>query len=368
VKTVFFGYPARPDLLRETLNNAALAIDRDIPDVRCQTWESLKIGGKLVISPILAAIDAAEVAIFEVTQLNENVMFELGYAIGSRTKIWLLRDPSEKAAERDWKKMSTLATVGFAPYANSEHIRVAYRKERPDEQKTSIFDEEIAPVLEPLSTPALFYIQNLHDNEAARALTRRVYDEEKQGLRVITADPRESAVMPLAWYGQQIYASSAVIAHFEAPTKSGAEIHNARCALIAGLARGMGRPLLMLAQLQYLAPIDYKDLLYIYGTAEYAVSYSDTWLTKNLASAYAEIKTGTLRASRLQLSTELKSLRFGDHVAENEADVLVEYFLETPAFDDVVAKRRQCSLGAKALENRQTFFRPLRGYARTNGI
>lgn len=334
-------------MLRETLHNAARLIDRSVPEVTCSTWESLKVGGKLVITPILAAIDGARVAVFEVTELNENVMFELGYAIGSKSAVWLLRDPTEKHASPKWDKMRTLTTVGFSPYANSEHIKVAFIKDRPDLQNYTIYEDVIEPSLEPRSTPALFYIRSLHETEAASALTRRVHEEERQGLRVITADPNESAVLPLAWYAQQIYAASGVVVHFESPKRQDAEVHNARCALIAGLAKGMGQPLLMLAQEEYLSPVDYRDLLYIYGTARYCVSHTDGWLTRVLEPAYQEIRAGKVRASRLQLSTELKSLRFGDHVAENEADVLTEYFLETPAFDEVIARKTTVFVGRK---------------------
>jgi putative transposon-encoded protein len=50
---------------------------------------------------------------------------------------------------------------------------------------------------------------------------------------------------------------------------------------------------------------------------------------------------------KLRLVTELRGLRFGDHVAENEADDLADYFIETAAFDEVIASRNTLFIGRK---------------------
>jgi hypothetical protein len=49
----------------------------------------------------------------------------------------------------------------------------------------------------------------------------------------------------------------------------------------------------------------------------------------------------------VRLSTELRTLRFGEHVAENEVDILSEYFLPTAAFDDVISERNTLFIGRK---------------------
>ncbi len=324
---------------------AAARIERG--GVRCRTWEQLDVSGGLIISEILAAIRSSDVAVFEITNLNHNVMFELGFAIGSRSKIWVLRDTSFVDAERVWKQMRTLTTVGYTGYTNSEEISQAFFAERPDYRDRTIYDDMIGPILQPEHEPSVFYVRSLYDTDAARSLTRRIHGEEKRAIRVVEADPRESSHYPIGWYAQQIYAASGVLAHFDDPERVGSDVHNARSALVAGVALGMDKPLLMLAAETYSAPIDYRDLLYVYRTADRCVTRADSWLTDVLSSAYTRLGEVARRESRLRLATELRSLRLGEHVAENESDVLPEYFVRTAAYEEVLRRRTTVFVGRK---------------------
>lgn len=333
-------------MLRETVANAARRIG-ETAGVNARTWEDLKVGGKFIVSEIIRAIDAADVAVFEVTDLNQNVMFELGYAIGSEKRVWLLRDTTDELADRRWKQVRVLATVGYTPYTNSDDIRVSFLRERPYQGGQTIFEEAIAPSLQPALFASLLYVTSPHNSEAERDLRRRVQQETRNGLSVMVEDAAESAVQPLTWYAQQIYGAAATIVHFVSPRRRESDVHNARSAFVAGLAHGMQIPLLMVAQEEYPAPIDYQDLLYVYKTARDCVSYVDRWLTSNLSGAHSEQRDVEVRKRRLHLATELRSLRLGDHVAEKEADVLYEYFVETAAFDEVLASKAMIFVGRK---------------------
>ena len=178
-------------------------------------------------------------------------------------------------------------------------------------------------------------------------MTRRVRREEGDGTRCTVADPEESAVRSLSWYAQSIYSSAAVVAHFCSPTRYGAEIHNARCALIAGLARGMQKPLLMLADGDYMAPIDYRDLLFIYTNAQDCLRTADDWLTANLPGIDERRRASRLPPAGTSLEVELRSLRLGDPVAENEAEELSEYFVETSSFREVLERKATVFVGRK---------------------
>src|ERR1700730_17155736 len=92
--TVFFGYPSKPSMRADTIRDGSntLQARKLITAVR---WEELKVAGRYVIHHIQAAIKSADVAGFDVTKINHNVMFELGFAIGANRKIWLFRDISD---------------------------------------------------------------------------------------------------------------------------------------------------------------------------------------------------------------------------------------------------------------------------------
>lgn len=343
---MFFAYPYRPEMRRETISKS-IGLISGTHEMQAVSWEDLRVGGRLIIDEILDAIENSDLAIFEVTDLNHNVMFELGYAIARQKKLWLLRDTSEMAARNLWEEVRLLSTVGYARYLSSDDIVEAFEKDRPWEQARTIYDRSIRQALEPTDLNALLFVRSLHATEADRELANRVDRERRTGIRVLEADPSESGIQPLTWYAQQIYASTAVLIHFTSPERSGAAVHNARCALIAGLTRGIGRRLLMLAEDDYAPPIDYRDMLYVYKTAAEAGRRADEWITEALSGAHSAIATDKAAQARLVLATELKFLRLGDHVAENEAAELDDYFVETASYQEVLLPKTMIFPGRK---------------------
>ena len=55
--------------------------------------------------------------------LNQNVLFELGYAIGKSKRTWISLNTSLRDAESDYKKLgSTLVPIGFSQYRNYQEL------------------------------------------------------------------------------------------------------------------------------------------------------------------------------------------------------------------------------------------------------
>ena len=146
----------------------------------------------------------------------------------------------------------------------------------------------------------------------------------------------------LAWYASKAYECTCTVVHFEAMRRELAPLHNSRAALIAGLSFGMGRPTLLLAEDDYSPPIDYEDHLKVYSSARECQAVIEGWLAEQHL-----VPTAGVRSQRLKLATELRNLRFGENVAENESDVLSEYFVETASFDDVLSIRDALFVGRK---------------------
>lgn len=94
-------------------------------------------------------------------------------------------------------------------------------------------------------------------------------------------------------------------------------VHNGRSAFVAGMARGLARPVLMLVEDDYSRPLDYRDLLYVYPSRRKLVERASEFL-QQIPEPGAGIRASA-PSRRLRLATELRSLRFGSHVAENEA-------------------------------------------------
>ena len=142
---------------------------------------------------------------------------------------------------------------------NGADILNKFTVERPDRDLgNTIFDRAIRPSLPAEIQHSLFYMKTRHETEASRKVTQRV---STSNIPVIVDDPRESSVQALVWYGIQVYSSIGVLCHLTSDDRDGARLHNARYSLVAGMAHGMNKPLLMLAEGHALPPIDYRDVI-----------------------------------------------------------------------------------------------------------
>jgi hypothetical protein len=343
---IFFGYPSRPESLREAMGNGARRIG-ELPDVIPINWEDLKVSGQVVIDEVLDAIDASALVVLELTHLNLNVLFELGYAIGSNHRVWPLRDPSDEEADRKWQQLGLLTTLGYSTYTNSDQVLAAFLKDLPLTQSRTLFERLIADVLEPTVVPSVFYVPSAYPTEVGRALTERILDEKRRGLRYVADDATEGRPQSLSWYMQSVSDAAAVVAHLVEARRTDADVHNARAALATGLAVGMRKPALLFDEDDQLAPIDYRDRVVRCRTSKECAAALDAWLGRTLAPVHASLRRRSDRTSSIRLATELRGLRLGDPVAENEEDSLSAYFLETASFREVLADRATVFVGRK---------------------
>jgi hypothetical protein len=341
----FFGSPWEPAIRRDAVLQAAARLS-EMGLMTAHPWTEMQVGGRFVIDAIVAAIESCDLAAFDVTDLNGNVWFELGFAIGRNKRIWLLRDQTNEDSNRDWERLKLLTTIGYTPFVNSEHIVLGFQKDRPDTVEHTVFETAIAGATGEVQKPSLFYLPSLYETDPGRLITRRINRESTRGIAVIADDPSEAAVRPLTWYAQHIFSSLATIVHFTSPHRTDARIHNARCALVAGLAHGVGRPLLMLAEADFYSPVDYRDLLRVYGSANAAAQAVDEWLSEQqVLKALPEVRARSADQKRREAT--LRSINLGDPVAENETAELSEYFVETTAYREVLTRHLALFVGRK---------------------
>ena len=244
-------------------------------------------------------------------------------------------------------QLKVLTTVGHVRCCNSEDIVSGFYKDNPiAEIEKTIFRTEIEPILTPGgSHHNVLYLKSQHENQAAMRVSRLL--EQRLSKKITVDDPRESTVHTLAWYGSHVFDCSGLICHFMSHDRKGAYLQTARHSLVCGMAHGFRKPLLMLAEGDFWSPIDYRDRLKHYETSTQAISYLNQWL----ADIEQDLRTKQ-EASEVtqaaQLATDLKNLRFGEYVAENEAESLVDrYFVETAEYADALNGRQTLFVGRK---------------------
>lgn len=325
----FFAYPANPPALAETIRSAIERINS--PNVRITSWEQARIGGKAIIGEICNLINKSALILADVTGTNPNVMFELGYAVARNKRIWLVLDTSRAAAKRDYDQLRLLTGIGYRPYVNSRDIINGFYQDHPfDDLTQTVLETLIKPLLTPgLPAAGCLYLKSRHETDADRKVSEAVVRYSRNGLSYTIDDPNEARVQPLSWYAEKVYSSLGVLAHLSSESRDGARAHNARQAFVCGLAYGMDKRLLLLAEEDYSAPLDYQDLLLHYTTAKECAVHAEAFLDKTLLAYRNSGQNRPKPFDTLQLATELKALRIGDYVAEHEAPRLSEYFVET---------------------------------------
>jgi hypothetical protein len=336
---IFFGYATGPRSGADAIRTVARVLKRS-KGLETQLWVKMLVDGRVIIGRILEQIDSSEMCIFDLTKQSENVLFEVGYAIAKAKPMWLTLDETVRDATSDWKELALLNPIGYTPYMNSRDLIRTFEESDPLNTLTPAYDDLIEPVL-PTSreTGSLLYCSTFEPFEASNRLSTFLDNRRSQGLKIITSDPKESTLDAITWYAPRTIQAPGVIVHFAGGHRNRSWLYNRRHALVAGMAHGFEIPLLMLAEEGYLVPFDYQTLLHKYESASDCVRKARAWLD---SLTFEGIDWKSPRATP---RSSLSGLRFGEHVAENELAELIDYFVETSAYEEVVTTRDAIFVG-----------------------
>lgn len=332
--TCFFAYPSRPASLSETIETAINEINATNALI-IRGWKSLDIVGRVIIEEICRAVDSHDIFACDLTYLNFNVLFELGYAIARQKRIWIILDPTVKEATANYRRLEMITTVGYAAYNNSHEIASKMLAFRPFEKNNApVFQVSVEAVIESVGKPSLFYLKSDIETDAARRLTSKI---SAGNIPVLTDDPYDSGFQPLSGYAQKVNGALGVVAHLLGDDRNDDSLQNARYSFICGLAYGFGKPILMLAHSPFdLPPIDYHDMLLIHSTATQCIQAFEFWLPK-IADRFAEQQRiyQNYRANKKRLE-KLQDIDVGSYIAEEERYELENYFVETAEYADAL--------------------------------
>lgn len=344
----FFAYASLPHSIPATIKAAIETINKS-QQAELVSWETLNVGGKYIVQEICDRIDDCDFFCADITTINPNVMYEVGFAIARDKRVWLIRDDSYVDSKAEFDQLRFLTTVGYRPYTNAEQIIKGFFADNPHiTLEDTIFRKSIEPLLAPTDEQEpLLYLKSRIDTEGSVRVSRVL---DRLNPKPVLDDPRESSVQPLYWYGQKALPAPGVLAHFLSPQREGSKITNARYALVSGLANGFDRPVLMLSELhELLAPMDYRDQMRYYTTPAEAGRLAEQWLQEISSGLNLTVSAASSHLGAIKLATELRDFhqQLGEYVAENEADRLSNYFVETTAHMDIVNGTQTIFVGRK---------------------
>src|SRR5579863_5110026 len=79
-------------------------------------WPFNDIAGQPLISPILENIDESALIVADVTFLNLNVVYEIGYAIGKKKRAFLVRSGTLEGEKALARTTGIFDTLGYQEY------------------------------------------------------------------------------------------------------------------------------------------------------------------------------------------------------------------------------------------------------------
>src|SRR5271168_669600 len=149
IPTGFFAYASAPHSIPATIKAAIESINKG-QKAKLISWEMLEVGGKYIIQEVCDAIDDSDFFCADITTINPNVMFELGFAIARDKRIWLIRDDSYVDSKAEFDQLRLLTTVGYRSYTNAELIIKGFFTDNPHlTLEDTIFRQSIEPLLPP---------------------------------------------------------------------------------------------------------------------------------------------------------------------------------------------------------------------------
>jgi hypothetical protein len=340
---VYFFYASKPEVIASTIEEAAAKLRRQEQDWSVKTWKDMSIGGQLIFCQVCKAQRFTKVAVIDVTTMNFNLMFEIGYALGLGIPVVPIRDTTFTLDTQEFESLGLIDTLGYLDFQNSDDL-------------VAKLPHAIKSASIPISGNFALNREQpcylLRSPIVTNGLVKVMSAVKKSGLRFRTYDPKEQPRLSLQDSFRQVKASVGVSVYLLSSFRSGATVHNARGAFVAGLAMASGAYVFVLqegANIQQ--PIDYRDVV------QY---HTDGAQIQNLITPFIKQIYDALQSTRFIPVTlplrPLETLDFGDVAAENEISALRAYFLPTAQYNDAKRGHARLVVGRKGAGKTAIFY------------
>lgn len=323
----FVGFPSKDRLHAETIatasKNASTAEHSYAP------WSAEDASGTAVERAVEDWIEDADAAVFDLTYVNENVTYEMGYAIALGKPIRLIRNKSVNIG--DLRAIGLFDGLIRDEFKTRPELEVLLAGRGAQSNKWAAARGNTLQPLYVLAppTPSQFF------TNVMSAIKKKTL------FKFRSFTPWEITRLSAQEAWEQVSASYGVVVTWQDGTDLEARRNNQRAAFIYGLARGLGIPAMLLAQEKSALPADLADL-------------ATRWMNlSEISGLFPSFRDEVQEAiNTREVAKELPyllldSIRCGDPAAENEQDDLKAYFVETEEFKQSLDGDVQLIVGRK---------------------
>lgn len=335
-----FLYSSEPQIIADTIEECAEQLPLATSKGPWLTWKDLGVSGQIIFCEICKALRFTKTAIADVTTLNFNLMFEIGYAIGLGVPVLPIRDTSYLKDERRFAELGLIDTLGYFDFQHAAELvrEIAKGPRTPVLLQQYTVDKE----------RPLYVMKSAVQSEG---MVRLMSSVKKSGLRFRSFDPRESSRLSLHESFKQVSSSLGIVVHLMSPDREGSTTHNARCAFVSGLGLATGKHVLMLQETCVEQPIDYRDVVRCYDSPRDVPDL----LIPFVKSVVEMLQETRFVPTSIPL-TPLEKVDLGDVAAENEIIALQTYFVPTGQYNDVKRGHARLVIGRKGSGKTAIFY------------
>lgn len=325
--SVFVAYASGNQFHSSVIEGAAK--DASTAQREFKPWSRLDISGHAIAASVEQWIDDADAFIGDLSVVNHNVTYEVGYAVGQGKPVRLIRStqfPFEGA-----KAVGLLDTIAHDSYDLRHALAAIFRKAdvTPHWPRTDKVRKQPIFLLQPPQPTEI----SLRTISAVKKIAR---------VRFRNFNPAEISRLTATEAYEKVTASSGLIVFWDARSEPDAWRNNQRAAFMFGVARGNGIPAILIANQQIRLPLDLDDL----ATRWQNVEDCDGIIAQfRLDVADYENDLPDHRPEKSRNTLEI--INCGDPVAENEAENLSDIFLETDAFQRALDGQANVLVGRK---------------------
>jgi hypothetical protein len=311
--------------------------------LRILLWTELDVGGRLLQQEILARIDASDLLVADISALNMNVSYEIGYAIGRQKPIRLiLHTVYESSIRLEAQKIGIFDTLGSTPYSNGDELY--------DYLLSTFRDQETLFVPAALDRKALVYL--IDAPQKTDLVVRIAQQTRRMFVSPKVFDPQEKARLSSQEAIEHVARSRLTIVSLLPKHYPDAPIHNIRASFVAGIAHGLGRSLIIFQLGNDAPPLDFRDDVTLALRAEHIDAAINT-----VAPAIMRVLVRDELPEASPYRTFLEALNIGSPVAEEEEAELDAYYFETDAFRRATRGETRVVLGRKGSGKTALFYR-----------
>ena len=340
-KSIFVAFASRPKDLLNTVVDGVSAYRKYSGSYDILPWTDMDIGGQLIWKEIFSEIDRHSIFIADVSVLNENVIFEIGYAVGRERALRLFYN-SALAPNDDRNRLGLFDVLGYQDYDSAEDFASKVFGSA-NSAKPLYVDQEIDK-----SAP-IFLLDAYEKSDLINHIKTAV---KKRLVRFRSHDPQEQARLPVHDAIREVASSEGVVATLVPNNYPDARIHNLRAAFVAGLGIGMDRLVTIIKLGDSPTPMDYREL-----TDEcFSKEQIDFAIDKFSLEVTPRIQ-GRVYGQRSREQTLLEAVNLGGSVAENEIQTIDQYYLDTDAFNRTLRGEVRLITGRKGSGKSALFLR-----------